>query len=755
MKRLACQGIMLLVLCTWGAAFADSEFEDRPVPFLPRQAPTPEELDHREALALFANARSLELQGQSAEALRKYQRAWRLDPQAVEPLRAVVPLADRMDRQDIAVRYALLMVDREKNANPVLLQKLGEELVEKGRWREGRKLLDRFLKQERDRENPNGIRLALKAGQMAFIEEDFQQAAEDFSLVMRALEHPKQFGIDELARKEIFRDLPAVYQDIGEAFLGAGKWDEAESAFRKGEEVQSNPAQWKFNQARLAARRGQPAAALALLDEALSVGLPGFGMGPYEELANVLAALRKSGELIGRLEILRQKDPENAPLGYFLAGRYRQAGRLDRADVLYAMLLEKTPTLVGYQNLAAIRRQTKNYKGLLRLLGMMIERTGFLEPLGKEEQNLADDGGVLEGLIEAARKNLAPPPDKGAFGPRLALALLSLEKQRWDVAADFFEAAAKSDPQRADQAYLDWGVGLLVAGQSARAEKVFRTAIQRKYLPDDTAMLYFYLAGALSMEDRTDEALAAAEKALKLKTHLSLEDVTSTAGQRAGSSSAPAPWWKKSMEWLHGRFSGPPVDAVRFAGRIGWVLAHGKRYDQALRTYRGVIEKFDPDYSSARLRDELKALRLDASGVAVLAGSMSEAEEWLEQVLDEYPGDPGASNDLAYLWADQNRNLQRALRMARTALAGEPENAAYRDSLGWTLFRLGDTKESIVELQKAAAGRPDGEVLDHLGDAYRAAGRPDDARGAWQKAAEAYRKDKKPEMAEAVQKKIK
>jgi hypothetical protein len=56
---------------------------------------------------------------------------------------------------------------------------------------------------------------------------------------------------------------------------------------------------------------------------------------------------------------------------------------------------------------------------------------------------------------------------------------------------------------------------------------------------------------------------------------------------------------------------------------------------------------------------------------AVLAGRMSEAEEWLEQILDEFPDDPEASNDLGFLWADRNQYLHRALRML---VRGEPQD---------------------------------------------------------------------------------
>ena len=49
----------------------------------------------------------------------------------------------------------------------------------------------------------------------------------------------------------------------------------------------------------------------------------------------------------------------------------------------------------------------------------------------------------------------------------------------------------------------------------------------------------------------------------------------------------------------------------------------------------------------------------------------------------------------------------------------EPENGAFRDSLGWAYFKLGNLDEAIAELEKAAELIPyDSEIREHLGEAY-------------------------------------
>jgi Tfp pilus assembly protein PilF len=131
-----------------------------------------------------------------------------------------------------------------------------------------------------------------------------------------------------------------------------------------------------------------------------------------------------------------------------------------------------------------------------------------------------------------------------------------------------------------------------------------------------------------------------------------------------------------------------------------------------------------------------------------------EAAEWLEQVLDEFPEDPGALNDLGYLWADENMHLQRARRMIEQAVAAEPDNGAFRDSLGWVLFRQAEYERAAAELEKAAEIEPDPVVLDHLGDACAKLKQNDKAAAAWRRSYEQFKRAGKEEEAVKIRKKL-
>ena len=85
-------------------------------------------------------------------------------------------------------------------------------------------------------------------------------------------------------------------------------------------------------------------------------------------------------------------------------------------------------------------------------------------------------------------------------------------------------------------------------------------------------------------------------------------------------------------------------------------------------------------------------------------------------------------NNLAYVLADRGRELSRAKELALKAVASEPENASYLDTLGWVLFKLADYDKSRENLEKAALlDTREPEILDHLSQVYQKLGNPEKA----------------------------
>ena len=116
-------------------------------------------------------------------------------------------------------------------------------------------------------------------------------------------------------------------------------------------------------------------------------------------------------------------------------------------------------------------------------------------------------------------------------------------------------------------------------------------------------------------------------------------------------------------------------------------------------------------------------------------GDFAKGEAELEILFAKNPDDPGINNDLGYLYADQGKNLEKAEAMIRKAVAEEPDNYAYLDSLGWVLFKRGKFEEARRPLEKAQADpRADSTIPDHLGDVYFQLQLPAKAKEAWERA---------------------
>lgn len=100
-------------------------------------------------------------------------------------------------------------------------------------------------------------------------------------------------------------------------------------------------------------------------------------------------------------------------------------------------------------------------------------------------------------------------------------------------------------------------------------------------------------------------------------------------------------------------------------------------------------------------------------------GRFEESEVLFRALVESEPEDANAANYLGYMWADREVYLDQALELIGRAVALDPENPAYLDSLGWVHFRLGDLEESERWLRRAidlGGNVSDGTILCHLGE---------------------------------------
>jgi tetratricopeptide (TPR) repeat protein len=85
--------------------------------------------------------------------------------------------------------------------------------------------------------------------------------------------------------------------------------------------------------------------------------------------------------------------------------------------------------------------------------------------------------------------------------------------------------------------------------------------------------------------------------------------------------------------------------------------------------------------------------------------------------------------------ADRGVRVEEALTLIQKAVALDPENEAYLDSLAWALFRLGRYDEAHDAMRRALA-RPGANAVMyvHMGDILLRRGAVAEAVGYWRKA---------------------
>jgi tetratricopeptide (TPR) repeat protein len=104
-------------------------------------------------------------------------------------------------------------------------------------------------------------------------------------------------------------------------------------------------------------------------------------------------------------------------------------------------------------------------------------------------------------------------------------------------------------------------------------------------------------------------------------------------------------------------------------------------------------------------------------------------------VLSTEPQNAMALNYLGYMLADRGVKLDEALTLIKKAVALDPANGAYLDSLGWAYFKIGKYDQAEDNLSRASQHMgADPTVQDHLGDLYQKTGRLKLAAVHWERA---------------------
>jgi tetratricopeptide (TPR) repeat protein len=149
---------------------------------------------------------------------------------------------------------------------------------------------------------------------------------------------------------------------------------------------------------------------------------------------------------------------------------------------------------------------------------------------------------------------------------------------------------------------------------------------------------------------------------------------------------------------------------------------------------QNAIERMQLDEADAWLTEGLQrypgdtSLRYSQALLLQEQGRLRKSVTVLEGLVEDHPDDPALLNALGYLLTDRFDRHAEARGYIQRALAMDPDSPAIIDSMGWVLYKLGDYTAALDYLERAYRLYDDPEVAAHLVDVQWALGQRDAAR---------------------------
>ena len=179
----------------------------------------------------------------------------------------------------------------------------------------------------------------------------------------------------------------------------------------------------------------------------------------------------------------------------------------------------------------------------------------------------------------------------------------------------------------------------------------------------------------------------------------------------------------KACEVLLKAATNMPEDAQIFY-LLGISLERIGAWAEAITAFHRAIE-LEPQNTDFRFQ---LASRLEQIGL------VDEAVKEFERLLTIDPEHAFALNYLGYIFADKGIRLEESVQLLKRAVAQQPDNGNFLDSLGWAYYRLGKFGQAEELLDKAVRlEKNNATILNHLGEVCFTLGKRQKAKTYWEK----------------------
>jgi tetratricopeptide (TPR) repeat protein len=437
----------------------------------------------------------------------------------------------------------------------------------------------------------------------------------------------------------------------------------------------------------------------------------------------LMEAYAGAGRTSEGIKWLEESAPDNPELYGTLGDFYGRERRWADSATAYEKALENAPRSFDYRVfMASALLQTDNMADVTKARDVLREAVSMrgtderaLYLLSQAERRAGDSGNA-----ESTARRLIVQNAKNPRG-YIALAEALEDQRRYQPIIDVLAPAVSTFSGANDNGFSltmllpHLGFAYQELGQFDKAIATFESA--RKIAPNDPSVTLYLIQAQMAAKQYGNAAELAHAARTTHPNDLRLARMESLALRRSGKVDQGL----AILEEIARSHSDDPEAVVTLAQ--GYVDAN--RAPQAVKLLQEAQSKFPGEPTIA----------LELGAVFDKQKKYSDAENVLRQLIAKDPNNAIALNYLGYMLAERGERLGESVDYIKRALAIDPDNGSYLDSMGWAYYKDGKFELALDNLKKAADQLTTNSVVqDHYGEILFKLGRYNDAILAWTRA---------------------
>jgi tetratricopeptide (TPR) repeat protein len=452
-----------------------------------------------------------------------------------------------------------------------------------------------------------------------------------------------------------------------------------------------------------------------------------------------------------------QQDPSNEWYVMLLAQSQINQGKLEDAAFAFEKLIELRPEKSEYRfELANLFVQQGKFKEAIDILDSYEKQHGINPEVNMLKQNLYVQNGQMDKAIETCQVLVAQFPEESNYLGLLAE--LYMQDNQPEKALEAFHRLIEIDPgngfahismatyYRHEGLQSDYERELMLAFQSIDLDVENKMNSLLPYLSDasllnadwnflerllneleirhpNDARVYALISDFYYANGQVKRARDFTRKSLNIQ-----KDKFQVWNQLIIMDSELQDWESMVIDAEQALELFPSNPAFYYY--LGVSYAQLERYEEAIEILEtGKMMIFDNEGGKVDFMSLL-------GDVYYSAGNPTKSANNYEKVLKIQPDNVYVLNNYSYYLSLQKKDLEKAMKMAKKAVELQPGQYNYEDTYGWVLFQAGEYEEALIWLQRAVdnGGHINGEIVEHLGDAFYKIGQIEKAIETWQKA---------------------